>query len=118
MVRSELKYCLSDKFSSWQTEDVSYATTLIFDIMTDTLVKGGRIELRGFGTFEVRVRDPKQARNPRTRMQVKVGKRGRIHYRPGRAVRNAVNASRTRFPIKVKETVTPYIEKMGEEEAI
>jgi integration host factor subunit beta len=110
MVRSELKYCLGDKFSSWQAEDVSYATTLIFDIMTQTLVEGGRIELRGFGTFEVRVRAPKQARNPRTRKQVTVGKRGRVHFKPGRAMRNIVNASKTRFPIKSKDAAVKYLE--------
>lgn len=103
MVRSELKYCLGDKFSSWQAEDVSYATTLIFDIMTQTLVEGRRIELRGFGTFEVRVRNPKTARNPRTRKRVSVGKRARVHFKPGRAMRNVVNASKSRFPIKNKE---------------
>ena len=113
MVRSELKYCLGDKFSSWQAEDVSYATKLVFDIMTQTLVGGGRIELRGFGTFEVRVRDPKKARNPRTRKQVKVGKRGRVHFKPGRAMRNIVNASKSRFPIKSKDV--PMVFKEREE---
>lgn len=111
MVRSELKYCLGDKFSSWQPEDVSYATTLVFDIMSQVLVKGGRIELRGFGTFEVRVRNPKQARNPRTRKQVVVGRRGRVHFKPGRAMRNIVNASRSRFPIKSKDVATKFVEK-------
>ena len=110
MVRSELKYCLGDKFSSWQAEDVSYATTLIFDIMSQTLVEGGRIELRGFGTFEVRVRGPKKARNPRTRKQVAVGKRGRVHFKPGRAMRNIVNSSKARFPIKCKDEPVMYKE--------
>jgi|AntRauTorckE5430_2_1112549.scaffolds.fasta_scaffold00200_18 integration host factor subunit beta len=111
MVRSELKYYLGDKFSNWQAEDVSYATTLVFDIMTQTLVEGDRIELRGFGTFDVRIRGPKQARNPRTRKQVKVGKRGRVHFKPGRAMRNVVNASKTRFPIKAKDVAVKYVEK-------
>lgn len=111
MVRSELKYCLGDKFPSWQAEDISYATALIFDTMTHTLVEGGRIELRGFGTFEVRVRDPKEARNPRTRRRVKVGKRGRVHFKPGSAMRNTVNASKTKFPIKSKDAAVPYIEE-------
>ncbi|MEC7030248.1 MAG: HU family DNA-binding protein [Pseudomonadota bacterium] len=115
MVRSELKYCLGDKFSSWQAEDVSYATTLIFDIMAQTLVEGGRIELRGFGTFEVRVRGPKQARNPRTRKQVAVGRRGRVHFKPGRAMRNIVNSSKARFPIKAKDVPVKYKEMEAEE---
>ncbi|MCP8352147.1 HU family DNA-binding protein [Candidatus Synchoanobacter obligatus] len=108
MVRSELKYCLGDKFSSWQSEDISYATSLVFEIMTQTLVEGGRIELRGFGTFEVRMRAPKDARNPRTRKSVRVGKRGRVHFKPGRAMRNIVDASRVRFPIKTKDLPEKY----------
>lgn len=115
MVRSELKYYLSDKFPSWPAEDVSAATTLVFDIMTQTLVEGNRIEIRGFGTFEVRVRGPKKARNPRTRQQVTVDKRGRVHFKPGRALRDTVNRSKDRFPIKSKDGVAKHHEL--EEEA-
>lgn len=110
MVRSELKYCLSDKFSSWPAEDVSYAVSLVFDIMSQTLVEGGRIEVRGFGTFVVRKRRPNTARNPRTRERVDVGERRRVHFKPGRAMRNVVNASKNRFAIKSKDR-----EEMAEE---
>lgn len=103
MVRSELKYCLSDKFPSWPAEDVSYAVSLVFDLMVQTLVEGGRIEVRGFGTFVVRERGPNFARNPRTKARVKVGKRRRVHFKPGRSMKNIVNVSKDRFAIKQKE---------------
>lgn len=115
MVRSELKYNLGIKLADWAAEDVSAATTLVFETMAQTLVEGNRIEIRGFGTFEVRVRGPKNARNPRTRKKVQVGKRGRVHFKPGRAMRNIVNESKKRFPIKEEGSVVRYIDHTREE---
>ena len=115
MVRSEVNINMSERFPHWPADDVAHATKLIFEIMTQSLVEGNRIELRGFGTFEIRERAAKMAQNPRTRKQVAVGKRGRVHFKPGRAMRKAVDASKQRFPIKVKQPAKPIKEKEAEE---
>ena len=47
--------------------------------------------------------------------KVQVGKRGRVHFKPGRAMRNIVNESKKRFPIKEEGSVVRYIDHTREE---
>jgi DNA-binding protein HU-beta/integration host factor subunit beta len=56
----------------------------IFDGITETLVREGRIELRNFGVFEVKQRKPRKARNPRTGERVKVPAKRVVTFKPGR----------------------------------
>ncbi|UTC24500.1 integration host factor subunit beta [Candidatus Comchoanobacter bicostacola] len=105
MVRSEVNINMAERFPHWPAGDVALATKLFFEILSEALIEEQRIELRGFGTFEVRKRSAKTARNPRTRKQVEVGVRGRVHFRAGRNMRKVVDASKSKFPIKkIKET--------------
>ncbi|MCL2411809.1 MAG: integration host factor subunit beta [Treponema sp.] len=64
---------------------------LIFDKMKEALTRKQIIELRGFGTFEVKVRKARpQARNPRTGEQIIVKPHGAVIFRPGREMKQAV----------------------------
>ena len=56
----------------------------VFDGITETLVREGRIELRNFGVFEVKERKPRKARNPRTGERVEVPARLVVTFKPGR----------------------------------
>jgi DNA-binding protein HU-beta/integration host factor subunit beta len=56
----------------------------VFDGITETLVREGRIELRNFGVFEARQRKPRKARNPRTGERVKVPAKRVVTFKPGR----------------------------------
>ena len=56
----------------------------VFDDITETLVREGRIELRNFGVFEVRQRKPRKARNPRTGERAKVPAKRVVTFKPGR----------------------------------
>lgn len=62
----------------------------VFDGITDTLVREGRIELRNFGIFEVRKRQARKARNPRTGQVVKVPARIVVTFKPGREMQERV----------------------------
>lgn len=55
------------------------------------LCEGGRVEIRGFGTFSVRTRPARQAHNPKTGEHVKVGKKARVHFKPSRLLRQGVD---------------------------
>ena len=63
MVRSELNFNIADRFAHWPAADVALATKIVFEILSDALVKENRIELRGFGTFVVKKRAEKTGRN-------------------------------------------------------
>ncbi|MGF1581828.1 MAG: HU family DNA-binding protein [Gemmataceae bacterium] len=61
-----------------------------FDGIIDTLVEEGRIELRNFGVFEVKSRQQRQARNPRTGEQVTVPERLVVTFKPGRTMEQRI----------------------------
>jgi nucleoid DNA-binding protein len=62
----------------------------VFDGITETLVREGRIELRNFGVFAVRQRKPREARNPRTGERVKVPAKRVVTFKPGREMGDRV----------------------------
>ena len=62
----------------------------IFDGFTDTLKKGGRIEIRGFGVFSVRKYEPYTGRNPKTGGKVKVGEKKLPFFKVGKELKERV----------------------------
>ena len=74
------------------TREMSEAVvTAMFERMTDALVKGERVELRGLGTFEVRQRPARAARNPKTGAPVDVPARKVPFFRTGKELRALLN---------------------------
>ncbi|MBI4126558.1 MAG: integration host factor subunit beta, partial [Deltaproteobacteria bacterium] len=71
--------------------DVEVIVNTVFDSMTNQLRDGGRIEIRGFGSFEVRVRKPRLGRNPKTGDSVKVGERKVPFFKVGKELKERVN---------------------------
>ena len=58
--------------------------------MGDALVRGHRIEIRGFGSFSVTRRPPRVGRNPRSGESVQIPEKRVPHFKPGKALREAV----------------------------
>lgn len=63
---------------------------MTFDGIIDTLVEEGRIELRNFGVFEVKKRQAREARNPKTGEKVMVPPRSVVTFKPGREMEQRV----------------------------
>ena len=95
MNKSELIKRMSEKLEQLSSRDVGLAVHTLLEIMTDALSSGGRIEIRGFGTFSTHFRHPRTVRNPRTG-EVGIHKPGKFvpHFKPGKELRKRVNASR------------------------
>ncbi len=66
MTKSDMIELIGNNLKHLPIKEVEMIINTIFDKMTDSLMKGDRIEIRGFGSFEVRVREPRQGRNPKT----------------------------------------------------
>ena len=71
----------------------------LLDLMSDSLAKGQRIEIRGFGSFSLHFRPPRIGRNPKTGEAVALSGKYVPHFKPGKDLRERVNSSR-HFPIK------------------
>lgn len=66
MVRSELVRILCDKLPDLMPRDVELAVNCMLEQMMTAFESGERIEVRGFGSFELRHQEPRIARNPRS----------------------------------------------------
>ncbi|MBC7793888.1 MAG: integration host factor subunit beta [Clostridia bacterium] len=72
-----------------RVEDV---VNVVFDEMTAALAKGGRIEIRGFGSFVAKRRDARIGRNPRTGAAIPVTEKRLPFFKAGKELRERVNA--------------------------
>ncbi len=92
MTRSDLVEKLASRFPQLTHRDTEYAVKAILDAMNDALVKGHRIEVRGFGSFSVNRRPPRTGRNPRSGESVEIPEKRVPHFKPGKALRESVDA--------------------------
>lgn len=91
MTRSELVEELAARFSQLTHRDAEFSVKAILDAMHDALVRGHRIEIRGFGSFSISRRPPRMGRNPRSGESVAVSEKRVSHFKPGKALREAVD---------------------------
>jgi integration host factor subunit beta len=91
MTRSDLVEELAARFAQLTHRDAESAVKTILDAMGDALVRGNRIEIRGFGSFSVSRRPPRIGRNPRSGESVQVPEKRVPHFKPGKALREAVD---------------------------
>lgn len=92
MIRSELVAIVAEQNPHLTIKDVERIVATIFDEITGALADGRRVELRGFGAFSTRARDPRTGRNPRTGAAVKVDAKKVPYFKPGKELREKLNA--------------------------
>lgn len=90
MNKSELIEYISTKLGQ-PKKKVENVVNLIFDLMTDALVQGGRIEIRGFGSFVTKEYGAYTGRNPRTGDSIKVSPKRLPTFKVGKELRERVN---------------------------
>jgi integration host factor subunit beta len=93
MTKSELIERLADKLQQIPAKDVESSIKEMLEQMAQTLQKGERIEIRGFGSFSLHYRAPRVGRNPKTGETVKLDGKYVPHFKPGKELRERVNES-------------------------
>jgi len=91
MIRSELIKKLADENPHLFQRDVERIVNTIFDEITETMARGDRVELRGFGAFSVKKRDSRVGRNPRTGASVAVAEKHVPFFKTGKLLRDRLN---------------------------
>jgi integration host factor subunit beta len=99
MIKSELIAGIASKMTHLPENKIAEAVNHILSSMSDTLIRGHRIEIRDFGSFSVHFRKPRNAHNPKTGAKVITPPKHTPHFKPGKALRERVNASREQYPI-------------------
>ena len=89
--KSEFISNLSANCDNMTDTVVDDAVREILNLMTDTLANDGRVEVRGFGSFCLHHRRARMGRNPKTGESVPVPAKAIPHFKPGKALREAVN---------------------------
>ncbi|WP_417484581.1 integration host factor subunit beta [Maricaulis salignorans] len=94
MIKSELIDKLAEANPHLYHRDVERVVNTILDGITESLARGERVELRGFGAFSVRHRPSRVGRNPRTGDSVAVKEKHVPFFKTGKELRERVDASR------------------------
>jgi integration host factor subunit beta len=90
MNRSDLITRLAELHPQLLAKDAESVVKVILDALSNTLSKGGRIEIRGFGSFELNYRPSRQGRNPKTGEKLKVPAKYVPHFKAGKELRERV----------------------------
>lgn len=96
MTRSELVTELLVAHPHLRGGDAETIVATVFGEITAALARGDRVELRGFGAFTTRQRDARTGRNPRTGEAVEVDEKAVPYFKPGKELRDRVNAGMRR----------------------
>ncbi|GAB4127831.1 MAG: integration host factor subunit beta [Rhodothalassiaceae bacterium] len=96
MIKSELVAKLAEANPHLFHRDVERIVSTVFDEITAALIRGDRVELRGFGAFSVKNRPARQGRNPRTGDSVSVEAKRVPYFKTGKDLRERLNSSRGR----------------------
>ena len=91
MTKSELIEILGQRQRHLKTDDVELAVRTLLEMMSASLASGGRIEVRGFGSFSLHYRPPRTGRNPKTGDAVALPGKHVPHFKPGKDLRERVN---------------------------
>lgn len=94
MTRADLIARLAERFSQLLQKDAELSVKTILDGLSATLAKGGRAEIRGFGSFALNYKPPRNGRNPKTGETVAVPAKYVPHFKAGKELRERVDAAK------------------------
>ena len=93
MTKSDLIARLAERFPQLVAKDADFAVKMILDALSEALVKGDRIEIRGFGSFSLNSRPPRVGRTPKSGDKVSVPEKWVPHFKAGKELRERVDQS-------------------------
>ena len=98
MTKSGLIEAVAERTPHISKKDTEIVVNTIFDAMTEALKQGERIEIRGFGSFQVKVREAREGRNPKTGEEVQIPAKRTPFFKVGKELKEMVDASHGPLP--------------------
>ena len=92
MTKSELVEKVARKVKNFSKKDIEVICDIIFNSMTETLKAGNKVEIRGFGSFKVKERKPRQGRNPKTGDTIDIPFKKVPFFKAGKELRERVDS--------------------------
>ena len=93
MTKREIIEELTVRYPNFTSREATTALNVMIEAMTDSLARGQRIEIRGFGSFGVKQRRERQGRNPKTGTRVEVPSKRIPYFKPSKELKDLVNNS-------------------------
>lgn len=87
MNRSDLIIKLAEQSPNLQAKDVELGVRIIIEQLATTIANGNRVEVRGFGSFGLNYRKPRNGRNPKTGEKIAISAKYHPHFKPGKALK-------------------------------
>jgi integration host factor subunit beta len=94
LIKSQLIAEISQQMPHLPEKDIALSVNSIIEQMSEVLSQGGRIEIRGFGSFCLHYRPPRKAHNPKTGEKLVTQPKYAVHFKPGKELREQVNVSK------------------------
>jgi integration host factor subunit beta len=91
MTKSELIERLSFNAGTLNKKEAELIVNTIFNRIGDALIEGDRVEIRGFGSFTIRLREAREARNPKSGDVVRIPSKKTPFFKTGKELRERVN---------------------------
>lgn len=91
MIKSELVQKLAAENPNLFQRDIERIVSIFFSEISEALVRGDRVELRGFGAFSVKHRPPRVGRNPRSGEPVEIEEKYSPFFKAGKEIRDRLN---------------------------
>ncbi len=91
MTRSTLIENVSEKVKDLTLKQTEIVVETVFESIKEALSRNEKIEIRGFGNFRLKERQPRNARNPKTGEKVEVPSKMAVRFKAGKALREALN---------------------------
>tara|TARA_B100000212_G_C27067866_1_gene402625 strand:- start:207 stop:485 length:279 start_codon:yes stop_codon:yes gene_type:complete len=91
MNKSDLVNSISTELDSFSNDDIEKSVNLIIDLISESLCKNQRVEVRNFGTFSTRSRETRLSRNPKTGTSILVEAKHHPYFRASKNLKHSLN---------------------------
>ncbi|MFQ5354127.1 MAG: integration host factor subunit beta [Thermodesulfobacteriota bacterium] len=91
MTKSELIETVSSKVKTFSKKDVEIIVDSLFGSMSESLSKGEKVEIRGFGSFKIKERSGRQGRNPKSGENIYIEPKRVPFFKAGKEIRERIN---------------------------
>ena len=91
MTKSVLIEKVSEKVEGLTRNQTEIVVDTVFDSIKKALMQGEKIEIRGFGNFRLKTRNPRKAQNPKTGESVEVPGKKVLYFKVGKALKETLN---------------------------
>ncbi|BCO10514.1 MULTISPECIES: HU family DNA-binding protein [Desulfolithobacter] len=90
MLKRELVNEVAEQLGGYYKQDIARAVDIILEEISQALVDGRRVEIRGFGSFSVRTRKPRTTKNPKTGKMMNIPARKTLHFTMSKSLKEVL----------------------------